>query len=675
MDIKIRLTRKPLTTALWTILTAAMALLLSVGAAMMYSSGSLVDILDSYHTSIAVRTDRTNSEQETVLANGAVFSGIVYEEKSFDEEDAAYFESLDCVEEVYFHTMSAAHCPDFVPAISGVGAYYGCDESYEYIVLVGEVTELTDVADYGDQFDEGRHEIEVFGVLHIEEILFQNNKFTRRTEQSDNYLNFSVSLLKEQEQFIQIGQRYVFLGTYDPLPHGIGLPDFGVEINTLHPWINQATEPELVDDTLMYVDYRDYEKRWGYGYNDAPAVYGLPAVKHITGTVEEFLTDPENAAFVQALERLEKQNHSLVVMGTENVDAVYGFNTNAANITQGRSFTDEEYSSGARVCIISETVANASGIAVGDTITLEQFLCAENNITVDDEPYDWKQNNPNIGRVNIRTEYAPAEEFTVVGLYRQRDEWGDSSYAFSPNTVFIPKSAQIAGAYGGPSREEITDTWVDENGETQNITEQVCDGTFGIYFSMKLKNGRVGDFEDLMESDERFRGQFLTVDQGFGAVMEKLEAINASTLKLTGIAGLGWLLLLALFVLLYQGAQRKNLGIMRSLGASPKTAGDYLWKSGLTVAAVGIAIGTAASLAVIQVVQSRLLENAVAQLPSKYSLGGLSNDAVRVMTQESQLPIWLLLLLAGEQIALFALGLRLQARNTARKNPRELLQM
>ena len=674
MDIKIRLTRNPLTTALWTILTAAMALLLSVGAAMMYSSGSLVDILDGYHTSIALRTDRTNSEQETVLPNGALFSGIVYEDKSFDEQDAAYFESLDCVEEVYFHTMSAAYCPDFVPAISGM-RLADFDEGYEYIVLVGEVTELTASVDYGAVYDPDRKDVEIYGVLHIEEILLQNGKQTRRNGESDEYMNFYLGVYKGQESFVQIGQRYVFLGTYDPLIHGYGLPDFGLEINTFHPWINQPGETELVGDTLMYVDYRDYEKRWGYGYNDAPAVYGLPAVKPITGTVEEFLADPENAAFVQALERLEKQNHSLVVMGTENLDAVYAFTTNNANITQGRSFTDEEYVSGAKVCILSETVANASGIAVGDTITLEQFLCAENNITVDDEPYDWKQNNPNIGRVNIRTEYAPAEEFTVVGLYRQRDEWGDGSYAFSPNTVFIPKSAQIAGAYGGPSREKITDTWVDENGVTQNITEQVCDGTFGIYFSMKLKNGRVGDFEDLMESDERFRGQFLTVDQGFGAVMEKLEAINASTLKLTGIAVLGWLLLLALFVLLYQGAQRKNLGIMRSLGAAPKTAADYLWKSGLTVAAVGITIGTAISLAVIQVVQSRLLENAVAELPSNYSLGGLSDDAVRVMTQESQLPIWLLLLLAAGQIALFALILRLQARNTARKNPRELLQM
>ena len=57
MDIRIRLTRKPVTTALWVIFPAAMALLLSVGAAMLYSSGSLTSILDGYHPSIAVRLD------------------------------------------------------------------------------------------------------------------------------------------------------------------------------------------------------------------------------------------------------------------------------------------------------------------------------------------------------------------------------------------------------------------------------------------------------------------------------------------------------------------------------------------------------------------------------------------------------------------------------------------
>ena len=84
MDINIRLTRKPMTTALWVILTAAMALLVSVGAAMLYSSGSLTSILDGYHTSIAVRTDRWHSEEEMILDNGMVVKNTVFEDKAFD---------------------------------------------------------------------------------------------------------------------------------------------------------------------------------------------------------------------------------------------------------------------------------------------------------------------------------------------------------------------------------------------------------------------------------------------------------------------------------------------------------------------------------------------------------------------------------------------------------------
>ena len=656
MDIRIRLTRKPMTTALWVILTAAMALLVSVGAAMLYSSGSLTSILDGYHTSIAVRTDRWHSEEEMILDNGMVVKNTVFEDKAFDEQDAAYFESLDCVEEVYFHTMSAAYCPQFVPAMSA-GRLDGFDDAYNNVMLVGEVTKLYGIEDlYSD--DEGFY---LYGELHIEQMLSQNTEFTRRNDESDEYLNFSFSLENGQEDYIQIGQRYVLLGAYDPLSYGIIAQDNSFEVYIFHPWINHHKFTDLVGDTIMYVD--DYDDN----------IYGEPAVKPLNGAIEEFLADPENAAFVEALERLEKQNHSLVVMGTENLEAVYGFTSNAANIVQGRSFIQEEYDSGAKVCILGETVANASGISVGDTITLEQYLCEENNISVDDEPWDGKQNNPDIGRLNIRTEYGPAEEFTVVGLYRQRDEWGDSSYSFTPNTIFIPQAAQIDGAYGGPSREDIIATWVDDEGKTQTASDLMCHGTFGIFFSMKLKNGMVKEFEELMEADQRFGGQFLTIDQGFGEVMEKLDAVNTSTGKLTVLSAAGWVLLMALFVLLYQGSQRQNLGIMRALGASPRTAQRYLWGSGTTVAALGISIGTAWSAAVMNRVQSWLLADAIAVMPSRYSIGVLSDEAVRVMVRESQLPVWLLLVLALTQMALFGLVLLLHARQMARRSPRSLL--
>ena len=132
-------------------------------------------------------------------------------------------------------------------------------------------------------------------------------------------------------------------------------------------------------------------------------------------------------------------------------------------------------------------------------------------------------------------------------------------------------------------------------------------------------------------------------------------------------------LLMALFVLLYQGSQRQNLGIMRALGASPRTAQRYLCGSGAAVAVLGISIGTALSAAVMNRVQSWLLADAIAVMPSRYSIGALSDEAVRVMVRESQLPVWLLLLLALAQMALFGLVLLLHARQMARRSPRSLL--
>ena len=675
MNTKIRLTRKPLTTALWTILVAAMALLLSVGAAMMYSSGSLAGILDKYHTSIAVRTDRTHREEDVMWSNGEYWPMVVYSDKSFSEEDKIWFESLDCVEEVYFHTLTAAYSPELTPAIDPADAAEP-GSRYAGVVLVGQITELTAVADMREVFEDPDYdERMVYGVLRLEELVSGHSGYTRRNAESDEYLNFEISVPGDYMEEIQVGRRYTLLGTYDPMPHGMIQATYGIHIEAMHPWFYSYYSYAYTDSLDGQPIFVEYETK------DGP-VYGAPYIRPIEGTLEDFLANPENADFVRAIDRMDRQNQSVVVLGTENVDAMHSFVTNNAVVSEGRTFTQDEYASGARVCMLSETVATTSGIAVGDTITMEQYLCANTednynlNNSVRETDNDGRLNNPLISEFSIHTEYAPAEEFTVVGLYRISAEWADNSYGFTPNTILIPKGAQMEGAYGDYSEAYKTYSVTDINGVESTYTDTaICEGTYGIYFSIKLKNGKVSEFEDLMAADERFRGEFLTVDQGFGKAMESLAKVGTSTGKLLGICIAGWALLLLLFILLYQGNQRKNLGIMRSLGASPKTAGDYLWKSGLTVAAVGIAIGTAVSFAVIQVVQSRLLENAVAELPSKYSLGGLSDDAVRVMTQESQLPIWLLLLLAAVQIALFALILRLQARNTARKNPRELLQM
>lgn len=672
MDIKTRLTRKPMTTALWTILVTAMALFLSVGCALMYSSGSLTGILDNYHTSIAVRTDRAHWTDEVTWSNGEVLPMTKYADKSFTQEDEAWFESLDCVEEVYFHTLTAAYCPELVPAIDPAD-YQDPSSRYAGIVVVGEITELNAVLDFSEIYEDPDFKIvSLYGVLRLEDVVQSHTGFTRRNDQSDEYLNFEITIPKDYLNEIEIGRRYVLLGAYDPWSHGLNNLTYSVKIETQHPWFNTICGYSSVgnlDGQPVYVE-SEYK---------GESIYGAPCIKAIEGTLEDFLSDPENDAFVQAIARMDKQHHSLVVLGTENVNALYSFVSNKATVTEGRTFTAEENDAGEKVCMISETVAKNSDLQVGDTITLEQYLCentAENpnlNNSLRDRSFDGMNNNPLISEYSIYTEYAPAEQFTVVGIYRLGAEWVDTSYAFTPNTILIPKAAQIDGAYGGYSEEQVAYSKTDIFGETATLTDVQCDGTYGLYFSIKLKNGMVSDFEELMASDERFAGEFLTVDQGFGEVMDSLKEISAYTAKLTTMVAVGWALLLALYVLLYQGSQRKNIGIMRSLGATPKTAADYLWRSGMMVAAAGIALGSAISWIVMDTVQSKMLDSAISQLPSGYSNAAMSDEAIQVMISQSQLPVWAILLLAVTQIGIFALALYVHASGAVAKKPRQLL--
>ena len=112
---------------------------------------------------------------------------------------------------------------------------------------------------------------------------------------------------------------------------------------------------------------------------------------------------------------------------------------------------------------------------------------------------------------------------------------------------------------------------------------------------------------------------------------------------------------------------------MRSLGASPKVARNYLLGSGMAVAVTGIAIGTALAGSVLGLVQDRLFLHSFGMEVSKYSNAVLSQDAIDLMVTQSQLPLWVVLAIAGAQMGVFALVLWLQARGLARRSPRALL--
>lgn len=687
MDIRTRLTRKPVTTALWLVLVTAMALFLSVGVALWYSTGNLFDILDEYHSAVAYRLDR--GVQYVAGTDGDGHFNVT--DRTMSEEQVTALEEMDSVKTVHFHSLSGGYSPSFEPVLGVKNGlihcfewYHQSVESYKEVMIVGTVRKLHWVADYGYRdmwpiYDGEFYRASAYYLVDVEEIVLAHESYNIETAMADTadtmQMNVSMSFVGEDAlAYIQEGERYVFFGNYSP--------DTGFHVNSAAPMpderynlVQMSCNSSILSDGVLQA----YEGNWSVLYGNEGV---LQTAAKLDGTLEEFLADPANIRWAEQVENWNLKQHSVPVLGTPALDTFYVFMKNQASMVEGRMFTQEEYDAGAKVCILSSSLAQRSGLTIGDTIRLSQFPCINENESVNVYMNDGFLNNPTIGCPIQMPEFVTEdEEFTIVGLYSLRDEWADTSYSITPNTVFIPKKAQIEDTFGGADceRELVVARETDQDGKiTREIVKEknlVENGSFGVYLSIELVNGRMEDFLREINEDPLLKGQFHTVDQGLENAIKSIEALAASADKLMLLVGLGWVLLLILYVLLYQGGQRQNLGIMRSLGASPKIARDYLFGSGMALASIGVVLGGILSGVIFRIVQSKIAESTLAQVDkSAYSAGAaLTEDALVEMVSMSQISAPMLLALCAAQLAVIAVALWLHAGSMAKRKPRNLL--
>ena len=321
------------------------------------------------------------------------------------------------------------------------------------------------------------------------------------------------------------------------------------------------------------------------------------------------------------------------------------FVKNEASIVEGRSFTEEEYDAGARVMLLSDAVAAKHGLQVGDKVNMAQFLCAGDqgsyNAATDLDDPNGQLKWPAVGQPRRGLQYGPEEEFELVGIYRLSDYWSLGSYAFTPDTVFIPKKAQLAGAWG-PDSEDL----------------------YGVYLSVELHNGMLDDFK-LALATSPYAGRYYTVDHDL--------RLNARRLALAALAA--WVIFVLLYLMMYQAGQKRNLGVLRSQGCGVPAARRYLFGGGLLVAAAGLLLGTVLSAAVLGKVQASILSDMLAQLDSGAAEEPvLSEAALRAMMAESGLGFRELALLGAGQLGLLAVILWTHAALLARKKPRRLME-
>lgn len=349
------------------------------------------------------------------------------------------------------------------------------------------------------------------------------------------------------------------------------------------------------------------------------ALYQTPSLVRLEGSAEDFLASEDGALWRKMIDEMSICDHALAVLGTPKLGSVSQFAKEETVISSGRDFTSQEYAKGSRVCILSESLAAANGLSVGDTISL-QFYNTDDNIP-------GQETNASANPVpsfysSVLGFAGEPEDFTIVGLYRQSQEWVGDATSFLPNTVFVPEKA---------------------------LTYETRTANCGVFSTLVLQNGAIDQVQALA-AEAGYEDLFVYFDQGYSAIGGSLDAYDEVARLILPVGVVAWAGILALFLVLFPARQRRDLARMLSIGAEPREARRHLLASSL---------GLAVPAAILGAVISSILQNRVAE--KMMEAAELENPLELIQSP------WVAPVLAVVQIALYGLVFYLFSLLTSHK--------
>lgn len=335
--------------------------------------------------------------------------------------------------------------------------------------------------------------------------------------------------------------------------------------------------------------------------------YRMPTITKFSGGAEAFLNSEDGVLWKETLERIEINNQAFPVIGVENINYLADFARAEARIVTGRDFTSSELNNGEKVCLLSQSLASANGISVGDTIPVRYYN------------YDWDSPyqtylesgrgivNPTACFYTATTPFAgETEYYTVVGLYRNQ-EWADPDenlYSFTPNTIFVPKTS---------------------------VTGSMDFGNQGLFRTLVLNNGSLSDFLALT-AQAGYEGLFTCSDQGYSEIAGSLYDFCSAANRMLWIgASLSGIMVL-LYLFLFPMQQNKNLFTMGSLGASRKERILYLVQYSSAILFPGVILGWGTSMLLCQKVTQALMASAESVIAVDRNTGVLVLTAIAALT-------------------------------------------
>ncbi len=276
-------------------------------------------------------------------------------------------------------------------------------------------------------------------------------------------------------------------------------------------------------------------------------------------------------AWLNDIEADEWSYSLFFVAPTNSLQLIPAFQYQQAYLEQGREITEEEFSSGARVCMVTDSFLTYQGLHIGDKLNLPLVLSIYNYAP------DRVVHGDFSGFTALNTQgelYEPFwdEEYEIVGTYSLIEGSATSSGRFPREAFIIPsKSVEASDENNIPWFEAMT-PWT---------------ATF------QIENGTIEEFdaalrENVPEMDS------LTVtynDNGYTDIMRPLQAARTTAVFLFGAGVLAAGAVIALLLFFFIVKQKKRTAVERSLGMTKRQCRVSMVSGVLVLTLLASAVG------------------------------------------------------------------------------------
>jgi len=272
-------------------------------------------------------------------------------------------------------------------------------------------------------------------------------------------------------------------------------------------------------------------------------------------TLEDALASDMGEQLRTALSVAEVSHNSLVVLTTNDINSFLRFNQRTNKITVGRPFSAAEIAGGARVCVISEQLADINGLSVGDLLPLRLYPIVFGHLSSGGDSI-WPPST-----FDPKTDLTEPYEYTIVGVYSgQTQELRDHS--ITANTVIIPAASFEAAVFDGEENDPVALVYSSYDPPLLNTIIVPNDG---------IEEGKAA-IESVAEG---YGGFFRFFDQGYSTLKPVLSNLRLSMIWILAISAAGWIIAVAMFSLFYIGRKKTDVALLYAIGVSKKRG--FLW--------------------------------------------------------------------------------------------------